>query len=180
MLIGLVIFNVSLLLSPALFLEERMELKFGFLNQSGSTGVFITTIRIKSFPRKITAHTLMLLKLRSKQRTPLPSSTVICWHFLIFFPFVLNQNMRGNPPPLQKQPTAQHRHKNKEKQQQSRTRSRQPCKEGDEGVKFYPYSTPRYTMSQGIRRSPAQPSDIRTVGQLHLWLSSSCRLQASS
>lgn len=135
MLIGLAIFNVSLLLSPVLFLEERMELKFWFLNHSGSTGVFITTIRIKSFPRKITAHTLTLLKLRLKQGTHLPSSTAICRHFLIFSPLVLNRKVRGNPPPLQKQPTAQHRHKNKEKQQQSGTGLWQLCKEGDEGIK---------------------------------------------
>lgn len=139
MLIGLAIFNVSLLLSPVLFLEERMELfleermelKFWFLNHSGLTGVFINTIRIKSFPRKITAHTLTLLKLRLKQGTRLPSST----NCLLFFPLVLNQKVRGNPPPLQKLPTAQHRHKNKEKQQQSRTRLWQLCKEGDEGIK---------------------------------------------
>lgn len=35
-------------------------------------------------------------------------------------------------------------------------------------------------MSQGVLRSPAQPSEVRTVRQLHLWLSSSCRLRASS
>lgn len=48
----LVLFNISLLPSPVLFLEERTDLKFGFLNHSGSTGVFITTIRIKSFLSK--------------------------------------------------------------------------------------------------------------------------------
>lgn len=35
-------------------------------------------------------------------------------------------------------------------------------------------------MSQGSLRSPAQPSDIRRAGQLHLWLSSSCRQALSS
>lgn len=70
-----------------LFLEERMELKFWllFFNHLGPTGVFLTGIGIKSFPRK-RIHLLMLLKLRIKQGTPLPSSTAVVRHYLTLFP----------------------------------------------------------------------------------------------
>lgn len=84
---ALVICNVSVFLSQVLFLEERMELKFWllFFNHLGPTGVFLTGIRIKSFPRKL-IHLLMLPKLRIKQGTPLPSSTAVVRHYLILFP----------------------------------------------------------------------------------------------
>lgn len=83
-LIVLVIFNVSLPLRSVLLLEERMELNFWFLNHSGVTEGFINTTRIKSFPPKITAHTLILLKLRLKQGATLPSFTVgNSWYFFL-------------------------------------------------------------------------------------------------